>query len=117
LPRHASGLYRRHVAGECVQHYKAAFDAGLLKIMSKMGISVISSYRGGYNFEALGLSRALVAEYLPGVTSRISGIGLAGLEETRSAARHGLRRGRRLAARGRVLPPARKGEPHAWMAT
>ena len=38
---------------------------GLLKIMSKMGISVISSYRGAYNFEAVGLSRTLVAEYLP----------------------------------------------------
>ena len=38
---------------------------GLLKIMSKMGISVISSYRGGCNFEAVGLSRTLVAEYLP----------------------------------------------------
>ncbi len=59
---------------------KAAFDAGLLKIMSKMGISVISSYRGGCNFELLGLSRALADEYLGGVTSRISGVGLAGLE-------------------------------------
>ena len=49
--------------------------------MSKMGISVISSYRGGYNFEALGLSRALVADYFPGMSSRISGLGLAGLEE------------------------------------
>ena len=58
-----------------------AIEAGLLKIMSKMGISVISSYRGGYNFEALGLSRALVADYFPGMTSRISGIGLAGLEK------------------------------------
>ncbi|MEQ8433862.1 MAG: glutamate synthase large subunit [Oceanicaulis sp.] len=57
-----------------------AFDAGLLKIMSKMGISVVSSYRGGCNFEVLGLSRAVASEYLGGVTSRISGIGLAGLE-------------------------------------
>ena len=59
---------------------KAALDAGLLKIMSKMGISVISSYRGGCNFEVIGLSRALASDYLGGVTSRISGIGLAGLE-------------------------------------
>jgi glutamate synthase (NADPH/NADH) large chain len=58
-----------------------AFDAGLLKIMSKMGISVVSSYRGGCNFEVLGLSRAVASEYLGGVTSRISGIGLAGLEQ------------------------------------
>jgi glutamate synthase (NADPH/NADH) large chain len=61
-------------------NFKNAIEAGLLKIISKMGISVISSYRGGYNFEAVGLSRALVAEFFPGMPSRISGIGLAGLE-------------------------------------
>jgi glutamate synthase (NADPH/NADH) large chain len=47
--------------------------------MSKMGISVISSYRGGCNFEAIGLSRALTAEFFPGMPSRISGIGLSGI--------------------------------------
>jgi len=46
--------------------YKEAINQGLLKIMGKMGISVISSYRGGLNFEAVGLSRALVAEFFPG---------------------------------------------------
>jgi glutamate synthase (NADPH/NADH) large chain len=66
---------------ERARNMKAAFDAGLLKIMSKMGISVVSSYRGGCNFEVLGLSRAVASEYLGGVTSRISGIGLAGLEQ------------------------------------
>jgi glutamate synthase (NADPH/NADH) large chain len=62
-------------------NFKGAIEAGLLKIISKMGISVISSYRGGYNFEAVGLSRALTAEFFPGMSSRISGIGLAGLEK------------------------------------
>ena len=62
-------------------NYKVAIDLGLLKIISKMGISVISSFRGGNNFEALGLSRSLVDEHFPGMTSRISGIGLAGLEK------------------------------------
>ena len=61
-------------------NYKHAIEGGLLKIIAKMGIAVISSYRGGYNFEALGLSRALVAEFFPGMPSRISGIGLAGIE-------------------------------------
>ena len=56
-------------------------DNGLLKIMSKMGISVLSSYRGGCNFEAVGLSRSVVAEYFPGMISRISGIGIAGIEK------------------------------------
>jgi glutamate synthase (NADPH/NADH) large chain len=49
--------------------YRKAIDQGLLKIMSKMGISVISSYRGGLNFEAVGLSRAMVAEFFPGMIS------------------------------------------------
>ncbi|HJU19545.1 MAG TPA: glutamate synthase large subunit [Stellaceae bacterium] len=61
-------------------HYKEAVDQGLLKVMSKMGIAVISSYRGAYNFEAVGLSRTLVADFFPGMPSRISGIGLAGIE-------------------------------------
>ena len=79
--RHARGLIPDLSLKEAVQNYKAAIEAGLLKILSKMGVSVISSYRGGYLFEALGLSRALVDEYFPGMTSRISGIGLAGLEK------------------------------------
>jgi glutamate synthase (NADPH) large chain len=85
--RHARGLFGEMTLGACVKNYKDAIEAGLLKIISKMGISVISSYRGGYNFEALGLSRALVADYFPGMSSRISGIGLAGLEEN-AIARH-----------------------------
>jgi glutamate synthase (NADPH) large chain len=66
---------------ECVYRFKKSIDAGLLKIMSKMGISVISSYRGGCNFEAVGLSRAIVADYFPGMVSRISGIGISGIEK------------------------------------
>ena len=66
---------------EAMERYREAVDQGLLKIMSKMGIGVLSSYRGGYNFEALGLSRTLVAEFFPGVPSRISGIGLGGLQD------------------------------------
>ena len=65
---------------DAAAQYKKAIEAGLLKIISKSGISVISSYRGGNNFEALGLSRALVGENFAGMKSRISGIGLAGLE-------------------------------------
>ena len=63
-----------------IANYKLAIENGLLKIISKMGISVISSYRGGNNFEALGLSRALVGENFPAMSAPISGIGLAGLE-------------------------------------
>jgi glutamate synthase (NADPH/NADH) large chain len=78
--RHRRGLFPGLAFEECVKRYKKAADEGLLKVMSKMGISVISSYRGAYNFEAVGLSRTLVAEFFPGMTSRISGIGLSGVQ-------------------------------------
>jgi len=77
--RHRRGLFGDMSLKEAVGRFKKAVDKGLLKTMSKMGISVISSYRGGYNFEAIGLSRALVAEFFPGMQSRISGIGLSGI--------------------------------------
>ena len=66
---------------EVIARYREAIDQGLLKIMSKMGISVLSSYRGGCNFETVGLSRTVVDDYFPGVTSKISGIGLVGIEK------------------------------------
>ncbi len=77
--RHRRGLFGTLSLPDAIAHYRKAVDKGLLKVMSKMGISVISSYRGGMNFEAIGLSRALVAEFFPGVPSRISGIGLSGI--------------------------------------
>ncbi len=80
--RHRQGLFPGLSFEQCLTNYKAAIDQGLLKIMSKMGIGMISSYRGGYNFEAVGLSRTLVAEFFPGMNSRISGIGLSGLQHT-----------------------------------
>ncbi len=73
-----------------------------------MGIAVISSYRGGYNFEAVGLSRALVNDLFPGMPAKISGEGYASLHSQRDAApRSGLRQRRRDAADRRLLPPAR----------
>ncbi len=77
--RHRRGLFGDMPLKYAVQRYKKAVDKGLLKVMSKMGISVVSSYRGGCNFEAIGLSRALVAEFFPGMQSRISGLGLHGI--------------------------------------
>jgi len=78
--RHRRGLFANRTLEECLARYTTAVGNGLLKVMSKMGISVIASYRGGYNFEAVGLSRALVAEFFPSMTSRISGIGLSGIQ-------------------------------------
>ncbi len=103
---------------QATQRYREAIDQGLLKIMAKMGISVVSSYRGGLNFEAVGLSRAMCAEYFPGMTSRISGIGVTGIqrkaEEVHAKGWQG---------DGVVLPiggfyKARtSGETHAWEAS
>jgi len=66
---------------ECIKRYIKSVNNGLLKIMSKMGISVLSSYRGGCNFETVGLSRTIVSDYFPGMVSKISGIGLTGIEK------------------------------------
>ncbi len=102
---------------DAMRRYRAAIDAGLLKIMSKMGISVISSYRGGLNFEAVGLSRAMVAEYFPGMHSRISGIGVTGIQH-KVAEIHakGFRGGSDVLPVGGFYKARRSGESHAWEA-
>ncbi len=79
--RHRRGLFDGRSYEDCVRRFKKAMDEALLKVMSKMGISVVSSYRGGCFFEAIGLSRSLAAEYLLGCSSRISGIGLFGISK------------------------------------
>ena len=77
--RHARGLFGDLDLDTCLTRHRVAIEEGLLKIMSKMGIAVISSYRGGYNFEAVGLSRSLVADLFPGMPAKISGEGYASL--------------------------------------
>ncbi len=79
--RYSKNLFEKLTYDECVKKYIKSVNSGLLKIMSKMGISVISSYRGGCNFETVGLSRSIVNDYFPGVLSKISGIGLMGIEK------------------------------------
>ena len=98
-----------------VARYREAVNQGLLKIMSKMGISVISSYRGGLNFEAVGLSRAMVAEYFPGMVSRISGIGTSGIKKQVEAVHaRGWRMGQDVLPIGGFYKLRRSGETHAW---
>ncbi|WP_424967180.1 MULTISPECIES: glutamate synthase large subunit [unclassified Dinoroseobacter] len=102
---------------EAVKRYRDAIDQGLLKIMAKMGISVISSYRGGLNFEAVGLSRAMVAEYFPGMTSRISGIGTTGIQtKLEEVHAKGWRGGQDVLPIGGFYKSRRSGETHAWEA-
>ena len=79
VDRHARGLWGDLSLAECLRRHRNAIEEGLLKILSKMGIAVISSYRGGYNFEAVGLSRALVNDLFPGMPAKISGEGYASL--------------------------------------
>ncbi|MBC7531557.1 MAG: glutamate synthase large subunit [Oligoflexus sp.] len=58
------------------KNYRKAVEGGILKIMSKMGISTLQSYRGAQIFEALGLTQAFVDQYFPWTTTRIEGVSL-----------------------------------------
>ena len=103
---------------EAMARYREAVDQGLLKIMAKMGISVISSYRGGLNFEAVGLSRAMCAEYFPGMTSRISGIGVSGIQHKAEQVHAlGWSSGQDVLPIGGFYKARASGEIHAWDAT
>ena len=57
------------------ENYIKAIDKGLLKILSKMGISTLRSYHGSQMFEALGINRSVIEKYFHGTDSRIGGIG------------------------------------------
>ncbi len=59
------------------RNYIKAACKGVLKVMSKMGISTAASYTGAQVFEAIGLDRAVIDEYFTGTSSRIGGVGLA----------------------------------------
>ncbi|MEK6745932.1 MAG: glutamate synthase large subunit [Pseudomonadota bacterium] len=119
LERHKRGLFGKKTREQVLLNFQEAMSGGLLKIMSKMGISIVSAYRGGLNFEAIGLSRALVAEFFSGLPSRISGIGLSGIEK-RVLAQHSLAFPSSLIPHPNILPiggfyRARANqENHAW---
>ncbi|TGA97226.1 glutamate synthase large subunit [Sporolactobacillus shoreae] len=66
---------------EAEQNYIKALVGGIVKIMSKVGISSIQSYRGAQTFEALGLSDELIEKYFKGTVSQIGGIGLNEISE------------------------------------
>ncbi len=72
-----------------VTNYRAALESGLLKIMSKMGISVVSSYRGAQIFEALGVSSQVVDDCFAGTSSQIEGVGYQEIAEE-SLVRHAM---------------------------
>ena len=62
--------------GEAERRYVKAIEKGILKVMSKMGISTLQSYRGAQIFEAIGLSEAFVERYFTGTPTHLDGVGL-----------------------------------------
>jgi glutamate synthase (NADPH/NADH) large chain len=97
-----------------------ALGKGVLKVMSKMGVSTVASYTGAQIFEALGLSREVVDRYFTGTTSKLGGVGLAEIaEEVRL--RHltaypadGIPLAHRRLAVGGEYQWRREGEPHLF---
>ena len=61
---------------KAIQHYIKALNKGVLKVMSKMGISTLQSYCGAQIFEAIGLSQEFIDKYFTHTTSRVSGVGI-----------------------------------------
>jgi glutamate synthase (NADPH/NADH) large chain len=78
LARHE--LFVKVTPEKAIANVRKALGKGLLKVMSKMGVSTIASYRGAQIFEAIGLSSQFVAKYFTGTASRIEGVGLAEIE-------------------------------------
>ena len=72
---------------QAVRNYIKACAKGVLKVMSKMGISTVASYTGAQVFEAIGLSQEVIDRYFTGTVSRLGGVGLDVLA-AEGAARH-----------------------------
>jgi glutamate synthase (NADPH/NADH) large chain len=105
---------------EAVQNLVKSLGKGVLKVMSKMGVSTVSSYCGAQIFEALGLSAELVDRYFTGTTSKLGGIGLDVIAEE-VARRHrvayppsGISPAHRRLNVGGEYQWRREGEPHLF---
>ncbi len=72
----AQGLPGELSPENVIYHFQKAIGKGLLKVMSKMGISTYMSYCGAQIFEAIGLNSALIEKYFKGTTSNVEGIGV-----------------------------------------
>ncbi|MDX3058912.1 glutamate synthase large subunit [Streptomyces sp. NE06-03E] len=97
-----------------------ALGKGVLKVMSKMGISTVASYRGAQVFEAVGLDEAFVAQYFNGTATKIGGAGLDVVAKE-VAARHtkaypasGISASHRALEIGGEYQWRREGEPHLF---
>jgi len=74
---------------QLVKSYIKAAEKGLLKVMSKLGISTINSYKGAQTFEALGICQAVVDKCFKGTITRLGGVDFVGLQKE-LAAKHNL---------------------------
>ena len=105
---------------KAVKNYIKASGKGVLKVMSKMGVSTVASYTGAQIFEAIGLSTELVNEFFTGTVSRLGGIGLdeiAAEVATRHALAHPTRpdlRAHRRIELGGEYQWRREGEYHLF---
>ena len=101
-----------------LENYIAALSKGLLKIMSKMGISTLRSYRGAQVYEAIGLDAAVVDAYFTGTPSRVGGIGLDGIAAEANArckaALDPAPEMQRLLPSGGLYGYRKDGERHLW---
>jgi glutamate synthase (NADPH/NADH) large chain len=119
----AAGTLRGVTPRVAFRNYVKACGKGVLKVMSKMGISTVASYTGAQVFEAIGLSAELVDRYFRGTVSRIAGIGLeeVATEVLRRHARAWPERGSELAHRdlevGGEYQWRREGEYHLFNPT
>ncbi|MCB1582232.1 MAG: glutamate synthase large subunit [Xanthomonadales bacterium] len=66
---------------EAVKNYNTAVGKGILKVMNKIGISTLNSYRGSQIFECVGLNKKTTQRYFPGTPTRLEGIGLYEIEK------------------------------------
>ncbi|MEU9604174.1 glutamate synthase large subunit [Streptomyces sp. NPDC048057] len=105
---------------QAIRNLIYALGKGVLKVMSKMGISTVASYRGAQVFEAIGLDEGFVEQYFHGTASKISGAGLAVIADE-VAARHakaypasGLAPAHRALEIGGEYQWRREGEPHLF---
>jgi glutamate synthase (NADPH/NADH) large chain len=110
-----------HSREEATAKFKKALEKGLLKVMSKMGISTVQSYRGARIFECIGLDARVVERYFPGIALHLAGA--VGLDELAHDARHRHERAyakKKLDVVSELLPSGgryqyrRDGEHHAW---
>ncbi|MFN8535834.1 MAG: glutamate synthase large subunit, partial [Dehalococcoidia bacterium] len=81
IPRNATPEEAAEASGQAEQNFRHACEKALLKICSKMGISTVTSYRGGQIFEAIGLGQDLIDRCFFGTPSQIGGIGLTEIAE------------------------------------